>query len=65
VGVEYRLTADAGGTRIEQIVTLTIQGWLGALAGSLAGWVLRRRMAQGLARLMAAVEAGRTGAPAG
>ena len=59
VDVEYRLAATESGTRVEQVVALTLPGWLALLAGRLAAWLLRRRMAQALARLKAAAEAGR------
>lgn len=54
--VTHRLTAAEGGTRIEQIVALRFLGWPGRLTGGIAGWLLRRHLAQALARLKSVVE---------
>lgn len=64
VAVEYRLAVADGGTRVEQVVALTIPGWLGRLLGGGVSWLLRRRQAEGLARLKAVAEAGGDSAPA-
>ena len=56
--VTHRLTSAGSGTRIEQIAALTFHGWPGRLTGGLAGWLLRRHLAQALARLKTVVEAG-------
>jgi uncharacterized protein YndB with AHSA1/START domain len=55
--LNHRLAPAEGGTQVEQSATLTASRWPARLVAGIAARMLRRQMAQGLARLKAVVEA--------